>query len=213
MIVTSLGVACAVIGTVLAFPQLVRIVRHKTVAGVSLVAWQVWTGVGSAWVLHGIWASDPIVIVPNVVGATVSAAIIALVGYHNALSPFRVWGPALAWAVSGIGVRLLIGPLAFGLVMIVPQYVAVAGQLFDVVTKRDVRGVSGPYLVMALSVQSCWFAYGLLKPDSAVAACSGAMTLISGLTLGWYVARALGAPAWRARSDEVTNGATVVPNP
>ena len=51
--VELIGWAAAVVGTLLGVPQVYRLARTRTVAGLSMPAWQAILALHIAWIYHG----------------------------------------------------------------------------------------------------------------------------------------------------------------
>ena len=52
--VDIVGWSATVLGTILGVPQLVRLLRTRSVAGLSLIAWQATLSINIGWTVHGL---------------------------------------------------------------------------------------------------------------------------------------------------------------
>lgn len=189
---------CIVGGTLIGLPQVIHLLRSRSSAGLSLLAWYVWSGGAVAWLVHGLLILSPAQIIPNTVGVVTATLVLRLIQHDRGLAWGRSYAPALMLAAAGIAVRLLFGPLAFGLFMSVPQGIAVLGQFVDIVRCRDLRGVSPVYLGLMTLVQANWIVYGLLQPDVAAFVSSLVLTTTTAASLLWWALRRVGwiGPLW-----------------
>ncbi len=173
MWVTLLGWLAAATGSVLALPQLVRVLRTRATAGLSLISWQITIGVCSCWVVHGWMAGRPNVWLPNGVLGLLSIPVAALIVRHRRLSPLRTWAVVVAIAGACVAVDLLTGPVVFGFAIVIPQGLAALTQLRDMRRSADLSGVSPVFLAQNVVVQFLWFSWAVPagEPSITVAGC------------------------------------------
>lgn len=57
--VDIVGWSATVLGTILGVPQLVRLLRTRSVAGLSLIAWQATLSINIGWTVHGLLIGQP----------------------------------------------------------------------------------------------------------------------------------------------------------
>lgn len=197
---------CIVTGTLLGLPQAIRIVREKSSAGLSLLAWQVWMAVTTVWTVHGVLLGSITQIIPNAIGIAECLAILLLTRRDRGLTLGRTFWLAILLTVVATSIRVGLGPVAFASFMLFPQAAAVLGQFVDIVRCRDIRGVSPLYLVLTVVLQVSWIGYGRLLPDIAAVVCSSMMLALGLLNLGWWSARRLGLRAlWPTVDPDVTD--------
>jgi uncharacterized protein with PQ loop repeat len=190
--VEIVGWAAAFVGTVLGLPQAVRLARTRNVEGMSLPFWQVVLGLNLAWTAHGIILAKANLIVTNVFGVVPTLAILVLMA-RELLRPLpRVFVPGLLIAAIMIGVDLVLGTAAFGVVAIWPALFANAGATLELVRSPRVTGVSPLFLLGSVVNQALWLAWGLLVPDMGTQIAAAFTLGIVGLNLLWWAARKLG---------------------
>ena len=185
------GWAAAALGVSSSLPQLVRILRSDTSAGVSLTLWQLVAAATTAWAVHGYVSGAPQMQIPNVLLTLASFAIVIFVARDRRLPLGRTLLMPLGVAVVLAGINVWLGPVVFGFAVVVPQLVGQFSQLRELVTAPVIEGVSGAYLAIILLVQSMWFGFGMVKPDWALIICAGLMTLSCIANLAVYLVRRL----------------------
>ena len=184
--------ACILLGTLIGFPQAIRLMREKSSAGLSQRAWQMWLAVSAAWVFHGSLGGNIAQIIPNVVGVATCFAILRLTRQDRGLSWANSYSLAAALLLLAVAVRLIWGPVAYGAFMVLPQGIATIGQFLEMARSRDISGVSPGYLVLATLLQGSWVLYGLLLPDRAAVVTSSVVVILCAVNLAWWLARKAG---------------------
>lgn len=163
------GYAGALLMTSMSLPQIARIMRDHSAAGVSLLTWCIFGLSGVAWLAYGLILQAPAIIVGNVTFVATTQPVIMLL-----LRRQRRWGlfPAVATplAAAAIGVALMASAPA-----VVPSSLGVlcgilttVPQLLESVQRRRaglVSEVSMGTLGLLLAGQSLWLSYGLARPD------------------------------------------------
>lgn len=185
------GWACAVVGAVFSVPQVLRLLRSGTSAGLSLRAWQLNTAVALGWTLHGIRAGYWNMFASNAVIAVLSLLTIAMIRRDRALSLRTAW--LLPAAATGVlfGMEYLTTPLLLGVVVLLPQLFAQGSQSAELIREPDLSGVSTTFIALNALLPAMWFVWGLGAGDASVLLTAGAMTLITAFNLGWLLARNL----------------------
>lgn len=163
------GYAGAVLMTSMSLPQIVRITRDHSAAGVSLLTWCIFGVSGVAWLAYGLILKAPAIIIGNATFVATTLPVIMLL-----LRRQRRWGllvavaAPLAAGIAGVlllantpaGVPSTIGVLC-GILTTVPQ-------LIESVQRRRaglVSEVSMGTLGLLLAGQALWLSYGLARPD------------------------------------------------
>lgn len=189
------GWVAAAIGVASNVPQLIRILRAGTSAGVSLRLWQISAATTGSWMVHGFLVGQPQMQWPNVLMCTFALVIVVFVlrDRGQAVPPHLVLPVVLAASLTGV--ELLFGAMAFGFVVAVPQLYGQLSQLREMVTAPDLSGVSLGYLITMLVVQVMFFVFGLFITDWALIVCAGLTMTVCAVNLSVYVVRHL-----RARS-------------
>ena len=183
------GWVAAAIGVASNLPQLIRILRAKTSAGVSLRLWQISAATTGAWMVHGFLVQKGQMQWPNLLMSVLALVIVVFIlrDRKQAIAPQLLLPVVLAASLTGV--ELLFGAMAFGFVIAVPQLYGQLTQLREMVTAPDLSGVSVGYLAIMLLVQVMWFVFGLFTFDWALIICAGAMSVVCSVNLGVYVVR------------------------
>lgn len=194
----GLGYVGAMFGVIMVIPQIVRIVRHPALPGVSPVSWLLVCLGCLCWLTYGLRTSATPQIPGNVL--LIAGAGVVFLLLRTQKSQRRRSFILLSSAGAVLAVAWLAPPHASGYIGFSFGLVSSWPQVYDSVASwrnRVTSGVSiGTWLLRAAS-QLCWLVYGLGMHDrvvivSAVVSLATAMTL---LTLE-YLART--APAAEA---------------
>ncbi len=186
------GWAAAFVGTVLGVPQVVRLVRTRSVEGLSLAAWQVILGLNIGWLVHGFLIHQLNMILPNGLGMIVTLTILRLMAREERRPLLRTLLPGVLIGVVMIAVDVVFGSATYGAFAVIPAIFANIGQSIELVRAPRVTGVSPAFLVGAVLNQALWLAWGLLVPDPGTiiaATVTGAITLFN---LVWWGLRKAG---------------------
>lgn len=190
------GWVAATIGIAMNIPQLVRILRVRTSAGVSLRLWQVQAATTASWMVHGFIVGKMQMQWPNMMMAAFGLLVVVFVlrDRRQAILP-QLLLTAGAWALL-VSVEVFLGSVVFGFVVAVPQVYGQAAQLREMVKAPDLSGVSSGFLAIMLLVQSMWFTFGVWTVDWSLIIAAGATAALALLNLLVYLVR------WaRSRSD------------
>ena len=189
MFIEVFGWVAAALGVSSNLPQLIRILRERTSAGVSVQLWQVTAASTAAWCVHGFLVSAPQMQWPNLLMAALSSLIVVMVLRDRGEPVLRQFLLPTAVAALLIGSNLWLGALVFGLLVAVPQLVGQVSQLRLMIGPPDLTGVSLGYLSVILLVQTMWFIFGLATVDWALIVCAGSMVVICSINLAVYLVR------------------------
>lgn len=189
MFIEVFGWVAAALGVSSNLPQLIRILRERTSAGVSVQLWQVTAASTAAWCVHGFLVSAPQMQWPNLLMAALSSLIVVMVLRDRGEPVLRQFLLPTAVAALLIGSNLWLGALVFGLLVAVPQLVGQVSQLRLMIGAPDLTGVSLGYLSVILLVQTMWFIFGLATVDWALIVCAGSMVVICSINLAVYLVR------------------------
>jgi uncharacterized protein with PQ loop repeat len=194
--VDLIGWLATVAGTILGLPQLVRLVRTRSIEGLSLIGWQAMLAVFLGWTAHGIKIGQLPQIVTSVVSLATAIPILYLMsrGLGRRFVPILL--PGLALAAGMIAVDQLLGSAAFGVVAIIPAVLANAGQSIELVRASHVSGVSMLFLILAVVNQALWLTWALLVPDAATVIAATTTGTIVAFNLTWYTLRRFGLRAF-----------------
>lgn len=196
--VAIVGWVAAAVGAVTLLPQLVKLLRTRNSAGVSLIAWQTLITLGLGWCQHGVAFGAVNMIAVNAWMVVAAVLVVQGVRRDRGLSWTVFVLPVLLGGVL-IAVDRMLGPVAFALLAVVPGVVGTIGQLIEIIRTRDLSGLSPLYLVLAAVTQGLWLTWGFGSGEVSTQISSS--VLGTSLTLGalWYFARRLGLPPlWAA---------------
>ncbi len=184
-----LGWVAASFGMASAFPQLFRLLRTRSSAGVSLSLFQLNAASTGAWSMHGFMVGVPQMQYPNMVLTISSLAVCVLVQRDRGrpLFPALLLPPVLSLVLFGTDVWL--GPLVFGFIVAAPFVVGQVSQLRTMYASRDISGVSLPFLAVNFFVQSLWLTWGLLYGETSITVCASLLGTLSLVNLLYYLHR------------------------
>jgi len=166
------GYAGAALLTSMSLPQIARIMRDRSAAGVSLFTWCIFAASGSGWLAYGLIQQASAIIIGNItfVTTTVPVVMLLLRRQRDWTAPAAVGVPLVvtvgaiaamaqlpAWVPSSVGVTC-------GILTTVPQ-------LIESISLRRaglVSEVSLATLGLLLAGQALWLSYGLARPDVPV---------------------------------------------
>ena len=189
-----IGWVAAALSAALSLPQLVRLIRAGTSAGLSLLLWQCLMGAGLGWTVHGISVGRPNMWLPNLAMAVCAILIIRLIARDRQIGRLQAWALPLLLLAALVGIDALWGAVAYGVATSVPQVIGAAAQLVDILRSVDISGVSPFFVTMAVVVQGVWLWWGVMANEGAVLVSASANGFVVLLTLLGYLARRLGAP-------------------
>ena len=190
--VVVLGWVAAAISAAVSLPQLIRLMRSGTSAGLSLLMWQLTMCAGAGWTFHGLLTERPNVWLPNLVLGVCSMLVVRLIARDRGLPALKVWLLPAVIITTLIGIDVVLGATAYGVATSVPQVIGAGAQLIAIAASRDIRGVSPFYVTLATVVQMAWLWWGLLAGDNAIAISASATLSVVGTTLVWYLLRRIG---------------------
>lgn len=196
-----LGWFAAAVGTCSVLPQLLRLWRERTSAGISLQLWQFTVAAGLAWTVHGYMVGAPQMQIPNVLLTSSSLAVLWFVVRDRGLTLLpKLWLPVLL-AAALVCLDIFAGPAVFGLVVAIPTVVGQVSQLRVMLRSDDLSGLSAPYLVVASVMQWIWFTWGVLAVEWAIIMCACILGVLATINLGYYAWRRLRGTALPARTE------------
>jgi MtN3 and saliva related transmembrane protein len=163
------GYAGAALMTAMSLPQIARIVRDRSAAGVSLLTWTIFALSGTSWLAYGLILQAPAIIVGNVtfIATTVPVVILLLRRQRAWPLPAAVLVPVFAVALGVSVLSLLPGAVSSSL-GVVCGILTTVPQLLESISRRRagaVSEVSLATLFLLLAGQSLWLTYGLTRPD------------------------------------------------
>lgn len=191
-LIPALGWLAAASGPVTSIPQLVRLLRARTSAGLSLPMWQLQAGALTGWAVHGYHLGFANILAPNLVSLAGALLVLHTVVTDRRLRPVPVLAPAVAVAAALYVIEYVAPAFLFGFAAMVPLAVGAVSQARDLVREPDVSGVSPAFLVLGFFTQALWLTWGSLVGDHAILVCSGVLGVLGAVTLGLAWARAHG---------------------
>lgn len=164
-----LAYAGSVLMTAMSLPQIARILRDRSAAGVSLLTWIIFALSGASWFAYGLLVQAPGIIVGNIpfLSTTLPVVMLLLVRQRN-----WSWLPAIAVPLvtaAAVVIVLLQLPsavsggigVACGLLTTVPQLIESLGRRRAGLPSE----VSLATLGLLLTGQLLWLSYGIFRPD------------------------------------------------
>ncbi len=188
--VTFLGWVAAVVGTLSGVPQLVRVLRERKSAGISLPTWVLQVGAALGWFTHGILVGRPNVILPNLLIAIVSAAVVVMVCRDRERSEALPLAGAAAIGGGMLAVEVFLGPVIFGLLIAMPLLIGQATQFWELWKDSDITGVSVMFLAINCFVQYLWCLWAIFAGDISIIISGGSVGTLALANLILYYKRA-----------------------
>ncbi len=169
MVLGLFVVVANVLGAGMIVPQVVRLRRLQSTAGVS----PTWIGIGLAmnlwWVAYGtsqsLWGMLPVSVIAAVLYALIAGELHRLDGLRSLHLVFR---GAIGIAVAPLLFLIVGGWAAAGLVIGLIYAIQFAPAAIAALRTNDVSGVAGATWVMALGEAIIWFVYGWSTGDLAL---------------------------------------------
>ena len=168
MLALFLGWVAAVLAATVALPQVVRLIRARTSAGISLTAWRLTFAANLAWSMHGVHTGHLNVTLPNLVFASLSFTILFQLRRDRGLGWLATFLPSAVLALTAFGSDLALGPVAFAVAAGVPSILAQLMQFRELVVAPRIGGVSLPFLGLNVVNQILWFTWSLQVGELSV---------------------------------------------
>ena len=183
MFVDILGWIAAAAGAFVAVPQVIRIVRASTTAGVSALTWQLLLGVNLAWMTHGAITHHANIVVHNSIYAMCTSTILILLRRDRGMPLWQLFGPGILLGTLIVAVDVFSGPVAFAVVAFLPAALSQLAQLRSLVLSPNVEGVSLWWLGYNVMSQAIWLTWSLLAPEISVTLVSSALGTLMTINL------------------------------
>ena len=192
-----LGWVAAAFGMSGSVPQILRLRRTRTSAGLSTRMWQFSAAATFAWTMHGFLVGAVQMQVPNIVCTVLSLGILAFIVRDRGerFLPRLVLPTVLGLALFGLD--LWLGPVVFGTLVALPLVFGQISQLLFMRRSADLSGVSVPTLAVNVLVQALWLTWGIGVGDAAILVCSvlmGTLCVVNLAYYGWRGARGTVGP-------------------
>lgn len=192
VLVVALGWVAAALASFVAVPQVVKLLRSKTTAGISLTAWRLTLAANIAWTGHGFVTGHANIWLPNMLFMACSLIILNQLRRQRSLTWATTFGPSLVLGLTTFGVDVVHGPLAFAIAAGLPSVTAQIMQLHELFIAPRISGVSLPFLVLNTVNQALWLGWGLLVGEQSITLVASVMGVLMGLNLVWCVLRRTG---------------------
>jgi uncharacterized protein with PQ loop repeat len=190
--VEFLGWAAAVFLAAVALPQVIKLLRTRTIAGISPSAWQIVLGANLAWTAHGLFTDHPNIWVPNLVFLVCSTTILTQLARHGGRSMPRLFLPGVTLGSVAFALDVAAGPVVFAVAAVIPSATAQLAQLRELILASSIDGVSMPFLMMNVANQSLWVSWALLAHEESVTIASLCIGSLMTANLVWATLRRLG---------------------
>ncbi|GAB3701827.1 hypothetical protein [Mariniluteicoccus flavus] len=195
MLVVVLSWAAATLSILANLPQLLRLVRVRTAAGLSLVSWQAIAACGLGWTLHGGVLKNATIVVPNFVLMLSAATIVGLIARHRSVGLVRAYAPVAAVGALMFAIGQAWGPVAFAVAAFLPGLIGLIAQAVDLVRSTHVTGVSLSALLFQVLTQATWFAWALATHEPSVTIVATVIGLAYVVNVVLYLIRAAAGAA------------------
>lgn len=189
MFFEALGWAAAVSGSVVALPQVIRLFRSRSTAGVSAIAWQLALGANLSWFSHGVITHHANLWMPNLVLLCCSVMILNQLRRDRGLRVLPLVVPGLLLALVTVTLNVTFGPVAFAIAAFLPAGIAQLAQFQDLVLAPNIKGVSVPFLSMSVCNQVLWVSWAVNVGETSVMMVGTSLGSVMLLNLVWSLLR------------------------
>lgn len=164
-----LAYAGSVLMTAMSLPQIARILRDRSAAGVSLLTWIIFALSGASWFAYGLLVQAPGIIVGNIpfLSTTLPVVMLLLVRQRNWSWLLAIAAP-LAAAATVVLVLLQLPSSVSGGIGVACGLLTTVPQLIESLNRRRAglpSEVSLATLGLLLTGQLLWLSYGIFRPD------------------------------------------------
>ena len=149
-------------------PQLFRILRAGTTAGVSVLSWQLALGGNLTWGVYGFTHGNPNQWIPNVALVTITLIILSLFRRHVGTSWVVLLAPGIIIGATATTLDHAVGTIAYSIAAFLPAATSLLSQLKTTAVSPDVRGLSVGNQWIGLANQSTWLVWAALIDERSV---------------------------------------------
>ena len=192
VLVAALGWIAAALASFVAIPQVVKLLRTRTTAGLSLTAWRLTLAANIAWMSHGVVVGHANIWLPNLIFMLCTLTILNQLRRDRALSWSVTFGPSLVLGLTTLSIDVLYGPVAFAIAAGLPSVTSQILQFHELVLAPRISAVSLPFLALNTVNQALWLGWGLLAGEQSITMVASAMGILMGVNLLWCVLRRTG---------------------
>jgi uncharacterized protein with PQ loop repeat len=189
--VDILGWIGAATGSLVALPQVVRILRTGATTGISPLTWRLLVGVNLAWMAHGVISHHPNIVVSNTVYALCTSTILILLWRHRGIRLWQLFVPGILLGTLMVSVDAFSGPIAFAVIAFIPAALSQMAQLRSLVVSRSVLGVSLWWLAYCVLNQTIWLTWAVLADEISLIIVATGLGILMTLNLILGVLRRL----------------------
>jgi uncharacterized protein with PQ loop repeat len=200
--IEALGWVAAVLGAGVALPQVIRLFKTRTTAGLSAPAWQATLGANLAWLAHGFLTGHANIWLPNLCYLIITMTILCRLVVDRRLPLLTTFAPGLALGAVSIALDIWTGPVVFALAALVPSAFTQLAQFRALVISPNVRAVSMTFLILNVANQILWLTWGVLAGETSITLCAIAVGSLMAMNLVWGAMRRYGLV--RARLAELS---------
>lgn len=190
--VDLLGWTATVVGTLLAVPQLARLVRTRNVEGLSLLSWQTALVINIAWAIHGMNIGQAPQMISSALALLTTVPILVMMARTLGRRVFPTVLPSLVVAGCLVAIDVFLGTAAYGLVAIIPGVVITAAQSVELVRAEHVRGVSPLSTALGFVNITLWLVWAAMINDPGTLIAVSSTWIVAFFNTVWYVLRRLG---------------------
>lgn len=159
----ALGVVALIVGLTRAMPQLVRLLRARDAAGVSLDGCATSAIVSSFWAVYGVLTGQPAVVLASGTPALIFVLIgLAALRYGRRVGELRT---APFFLIVFTAVVASGGAAGLGLVLTVGALVANTPHVITAYREKDLSGVSPSTWALTAADGAIWTTYALITGD------------------------------------------------
>lgn len=159
----ALAVVALIVGLTRAMPQLVRLLRARDAAGVSLDGCATSAIVSSFWATYGILTGQPAVVLASGTPAVIFVVIgLAALRYGRRIGELRA---APFFLIAFTGVTIAGGAAGLGLVLTVGALVANTPHVVTAYREKELSGVSPSTWALTAADGAIWTTYALITGD------------------------------------------------
>lgn len=192
MLVVVLGWAAAALAATVALPQVIKLFRSRTTAGISLSAWRLTLAANLAWTGHGFVVGHANIWLPNLLFMLCSIVILNHLRRDRSLRWVATYAPSVLLGLATLGLDLSFGSVVFAVAAGLPSVIAQMLQFQELVVAPRISGVSLPFLAMNWVNQALWLSWALLVGEQSITMVASTMGVLMGMNLLWCVLRRRG---------------------
>ena len=189
MLVVALGWAAATLASVVALPQVIKLLRSGTTAGISLTAWRLMLAANVAWTGHGVVSGHLNIVIPNALLLLSTLVILLRLRRDRSLGWAATFGPGLVLGLLNLGINVAFGPVAFAIAAGIPSACAQVIQFHELLLTPRIAGISLPFLAMNTVNQTFWLGWALLVDEQSVILAASVMSVLMCINLTWCLLR------------------------